>query len=569
MTEAERAQRHGFTSTELERMKSSFLRAMEQAYRERDKVKSGGLADELVRHVLVDEPVPGIESEFELTKKHVPGISLDEVNALAGKWLGESNRVITASAPEKEGLEPPSEETIAAVLDRVERADVVPYEDRVADRPLMASAPPVAEIVAESTIDELGVTEWRLDNGVRVVLKPTDFKNDEVLFTAFSPGGHSLVGDDDYVAAMTADAVVTQGGVGPFDLTQLEKLLADKVVSVGPYISELEEGVRGSASPDELELAFQLIHSYITSPRADEQAFASVQQRYRGLIANRLARPEAVYADTITRILSQDHPRRQPWSLELLDDMDLDTSYRIYRERFADASDFTFILVGNFTLDGLRPLVASYLGGLPSTGLDESWRDVGVEAPGRVITETVFKGIEAKSQVAIYFPHGFQWSRQNRFDFRSLASVLRIRLREVLREDEGGTYGVSVRASASKFPRQDSTFSVSFGCDPERVEELVDLVYAEIRALQESGPRPEDVSKVQEQERRLRELQLRENGFWLGALESYLWHGEDPRLILSYEELIEGLRPEAVQAAAQRWVDFDRRVEVVLKPEAQ
>ncbi len=569
LTEAERVQRHGFTPSELERAKSSLARSMEQAYRERDTIKSGAFAAELSRHFLTGEAAPGIAAELELMKRYLPGITIEEVNRVAAEWLTDANRVITVSAPAKAGLEPPSEAAVAAVLARVEGAEIPPYEDRVADQPLMASAPPPTEIVSESFIEELGVAEWRLANGIRVVLKPTDFKKDEMVFTAFSPGGHSLVPDEEYVAAMTADSVVAQGGVGAFNLNQLTKLLADKVVRVRPYISELEEGLTGGASPDDLELMFQLIHLYMTAPRRDAEAFASVQQRYRGLIENRLAMPEAQFADTVTRLVTQNHPRRRPWTLELLQEMDLDTSYRVYRDRFADASDFTFVLVGTFDVEQLRPLVRSYLGGLPASDRQEMWRDVGVRAPEGVVAETVAKGIEPKSQVSITFPHDFSWSRQNRFDLGAMASVLRIRLREVLREDQGGTYGVAVRASASRVPRQESALSISFGCDPGRVQELTALVHTEIRALQEAGPRTEDIAKVQEQERRRRELDLRENRFWLDALESSLWHDEDPRLILSYDELVEGLTGEAVRGAAQRWIDLERRVEVVLKPESR
>jgi zinc protease len=569
MTEVERVRRYGFTESELERARSTFIRSMEQTYRERDKVKSGALADELVRHFLVDESAPGIEAELELTRKHVPGITLEEVNQLAGQWLTQANRVVTASSPSKEDLEPPSENVISAILERVSAAGVSPYEDRVADRPLMAAAPPAAEIVASSSIEELGVEEWRLSNGIRVVLKPTDFKNDEILFTAFSPGGHSLVSDADYIPALTAESVMLFGGIGDFDLTELQKLLADKVVGVRPYIAELEEGVGGSASPEDIELMFQLIHLYLTAPRAEAEAFTIVKQKYQGLIENRLAQPEAVYTDTITKIMSQDHLRRRPWDPELLEQMNLDSSYRVYRDRFADTSDFTFVFVGNFNSAELRPLVASYLGSLPATDREESWRDVGVRAPEGVIEETVYRGIEAKSRVSIYFSNAFEWSRQNRFDLSAVAGVLRIRLREVLREDEGGTYGVSVGASTQRIPIASSSFRISFGCDPERVDELAGLVYDEILALQANGPRPSDVAKVQEQERRRRELQLRENGFWLGALESYLWHEQDPREILSYLELVDGLTAEAIQASAKRWIDFDRRVEVVLKPEQQ
>ncbi len=569
LTEAERVARYGFTATELERAKSAYLRGMEQAYKERDTVKSGALANEYVRNFLTEEAAPGIAEEFELAKKFVPGVTLDEVNTVAKTWLVDGSRVVTASGPEKEGVAPPSETVIAAVVARVGLADIAPYDDRVADQPLMATIPPPVEIVAEDTIPELGVTQWQLANGVRVVLKPTDFKNDEILFTAFSPGGTSLVADPDYIAAATADTVVLEGGVGPFDLTQLQKLLADKVVTVGPYISELEEGVSGGASPEDLETMFQLISLYFTDPVKSEQAFASVIQKYSGFVENRLARPEAVYADAVSAAVSQNHFRRRPWTGELVAEMDLDTSYAVYQDRFADASDFSFVFVGSFSLETMRPLVQSYLGNLPTTGRQEAWRDIGVEAPPGIIKKVVVKGIEPKSRVSIIFPHDFEWTRQNRYDFGSLSDVLSIRLREEIREDESGTYGVSVRASTARIPRQTSTLSISFGCDPERVDELTALVHQAIRDMQTEGPDPEHVAKIQEQDRRARELQLRENGFWLSSLESYLWNEEDPRLILQFDELVDGLTPDAIQAAAQRWVDLDRYVQVILVPEGE
>ena len=567
LTEAERVRRHGFELTELEREKAAYLRSMEQSYRERDKVPSGALADEYVRLFLEREAAPGIAGELELAEKYLPGIALAEVNALSGQLLASSSRVVAVSAPEKAGLAPPDETAIAAILARVETAEIAPYRDLVADQPLMASLPPPAEIVAEGAIEEIGVTDWRLANGVRVLLKPTDFKNDEILFTAFSPGGTSLVDDRDWVAAMTAGAVILEGGVGPFDLTVLQKMLADKVVGVGPSISELEEGMSGRASPEDLETMLQLVTLYFTEPRPSEQAFASVKERYRGMVENRLAQPEAEFSDAVTRLLTQDHLRRQPWSLELLEKMDLETSARIYRDRFADASDFTFIFVGSFSLDGIRPLIQRYLGNLPATGRQETWRDVGVRSPEGVVEEIVARGIEPKSRVSIVFPHDFEWSRSNRFELMSVADVLRIRLRELIREDEGGTYGVSVRASAERVPRQTARVSVSFGCDPDRVDELKALVYQEVRRLQTVGPDAEHVDKVQQQDRRQREVQLRENGFWLAELESSLWNDEDPRLILDYDTLVDSLTPESIRAAAARWVDLDRHVEVVLVPE--
>ncbi len=568
-TEAERVRRHGFAASELQREKAVLERAMEQRYRERDTQKSASLAAACVREYLSGEAAPGIAAEVELGTRLLPGITLDEVNGLADDWPAADNRVITASAPAKEGLEPPSEAVISRVLEQVAARQIAPYEDRVATTPLLAAEPEPGVIVEESTIPELGVTQWRLGNGVRVVLKPTDFKKDEIVFTAFSPGGTSLTPDADHVPATTAASLIIQSGVGNLDLTRLHKLLADKAVSVQPYISELEEGFRGGASPEDAELLFQLVYLYATAPRASEEAFASVKQRRLGLIENRLARPDAEFWDTITRLLTQDHPRRRPWTAELVDEMDLERSYEIYRERFADLSDFTFVFVGTFQPDDLRPLVRRYLATLPATGRHEQWRDVGVRAPDGAVEETVRRGLEPRSEVAIVFTDDLDWSRQSRFAVGAMAAVLRIRLRELLREDDGGTYGVAVRASADRFPRPEMRLGISFSCDPARVDELTDAVYDDIRALQEQGPSATTVAKVQEQERRSREVRLRENSFWLGSLAWYLWHGEDPRQILEFGDLIDALTPAAVSEAARRWIDLDRHVQVVLLPDPE
>ncbi len=568
-TEAERVRRHGFAASELKREKAVLARAMEQWYRERDTQKSASLAAACVREYLSGEAEPGVVAEVELGTRLLPGITLEEVNALAVEWLAPHDRVITASAPAKEGLEPPSEAVISGVLERVSARQIAPYEDRVATTPLLAAEPEPGLILEESTIPELGVTQWRLANGVRVVLKPTDFKKDQIVFTAFSPGGTSLTADADYVAAMTAASLIIQSGVGDLDLTRLHKLLADKAVSVRPYISELEEGFKGAASPEDAELLFQLIYLYATAPRASEEAFASVKQRQLGLIENRLARPDTEFWDTTTRLLTQDHPRRRPWTTEMIDEMDLGRSFEIYQDRFADLSDFTFVFVGSFQLDDLRPLVRRYLATLPATGRREQWRDVGVSAPDGAIEETVSRGLEPRSEVAIVFTHDLDWNRRNRFTVGAMAAVLRIRLRERLREDEGGTYGVAVRASADRFPRSETRLGISFSCDPARVHELTDAVFRDIRALQEQGPSAATLTKVQEQQRRSREVQLRENSFWVGSLAWHLWHGEDPRQILDFDDLVDGLTPAAVREAAVRWIDLDRHVQVVLMPDRE
>ncbi len=568
LTESARVRQFGFTRSELEREKKDVLRGMEQAYRERDKSQSGGFASEYVRHFLTGEPIPGIEKEYALYQELVPAIELGEVNALASEWTSTRNRVITVNAPEKEGLEVPDEEDLLAVFARVDQKEITPYEDAVSDEPLVAQVPEPAAIVERGEILEIGVIRWVLANGVRVFLKPTDFKNDEILFTSYSPGGHSLVPDQDYVAAMTASSVVGEGGVAGFNQIKLQKKMAGKVVGVSPWIGGLEEGISGSASPEDMGTMFELIYAYFTSPRQDSTAFQAYQTRVKGFIQNRSAAPGAAFVDTIQVTMAQYHFRARPWSTALLDEMDLETSMAVYQERFADAGDFTFFFVGNFTLEGIEPLVRTYLGGLPSSGRQENWKDVGIEAPQGVVEKRVYRGIEPRSQSQLIFTGPFEYDGwRNNFEFDAMTTVLQIKLREVLREDLAGTYGVRVGGSVSQFPDQEYHINLGFGCDPERVEELTRVIFTQIDSLRNFGTTDLYINKVKEMRKRKREVDLKENGFWINVLKWTDSQGIDPRLLLEYPELVDSLTSEAVQAAAKRYFNMDNYVRVVLYPE--
>jgi zinc protease len=568
LTEGARVAQHGFTETELDRAKAELLRGMEQAYAEREKTNSGAYASEYVRAYLYEEPIPGIAYEFDLYKRFIPGIQVDEVNRLAGEWIVDRNRVVMANAPVKEGVKIPTDEELAAVFAAAAATDVAAYEDAVADAPLVANVPEPAAIVESELIEEVGITRWVLANGVVVLLKPTDFKDDEILMRAYSPGGTSLAPDDDYLAAATAASIVGQSGAGAFNLVDLQKVLAGKAVRVSPFVGSLSEGFSGSVSPQDVETLFQLTYLYISEPRRDEEAFMSWRTRMEGFLANRSADPTAAFFDTLSVTMSQYHPRSRPPSVErYATETNLDVSYAFYRDRFADASDFTFSFVGTFDLEEIKPLVQTYLGGLPSTGREESWRDVGIHAPSGVIDKTVYRGIEPKSQTRIIFTGPFDWNRTNRHHLASLASVMRIQLREVLREDMGGTYGVGVGGSSTKNPREEYSFSISFGTAPERLEEMVDSVFVVIERLKPDGPTQEDIDKVKEQQRRSNETNLRENGYWIGQINARVSSGGELGDITTYEQYIDALTADDVQAAAQLYLNLEKYVRVSLYPE--
>ena len=567
LEEIERAAQHGFTASELEREKLEVLRRMEQRFAERDKSHSGGFAAEYVGHYLYGGSLLPIEAEYALHQRFLAEITLREVNAAAHEWLQQRNRVVLVNAPETPGVAVPTEAELGAVIHSVRRAPVAAYTEEVSDAPLVPAPPVAGEIVAVDSLPEIGATEWTLSNGVRVLLKPTEFRAEEVLLAARSPGGTSLVPDEDYIPALTATAAVQTGGIGSFDLIELQKRLAGKRVSVGANIGTLQEGISGVASPQDLETMLQLVYLYFTAPRRDSAAFLAYRERARESLRNRSGSPEAVWSDTLQVTLAQNHPRARPPGSAMFDELDLDRSLEIYRDRFADAGDFTFYLVGNFEPDSLRSLIRTWLGGLPSTGRKESWRDVGIEPPRGVVRKQVFRGVEPKSRTQIVFTGPWEWNRDNLYAIRSLAEVLQIRLREHLREELGGTYGVGVSGSGARDPDPRYQFSVGFGAAPERLEELSGVIWEQIDSIKVAGPTEQELTKVREAQRRERQTSLRENSFWISQMLAYDSYDWDPSDILRFEERVTALNAEMIQRAAQQFLNPDNYVQVSLYPE--
>jgi zinc protease len=566
-TEAERVARFGFTESELERQRTNILRGLERALANVASRPSSQLAAEYVRHVTQDEPIPGLEFEYELFERFLPEITLEEVNTLAREWTPDGNRVVMVSAPEKPGLDVPDEAFLAGVIEGVAEAELEPYADTVSDSVLLETLPEPGAVVETSRIEELDVTEWTLSNGIRVVLKPTDFKEDEIVFNAFSPGGTSLAPTEDLVAAQTAAQVVMAGGLGDFSNIELEKVLTGKVASASVGFSSEYETLGGGGSPRDLETLFQLIHMRFTMPREDPQRFAVLQSQLSAMLANQEASPAFAFNRELTSALTQDHPRTRPITAERLDELDLDTSMAFYRERLADAGDFTFVFVGSFDLEAMRPLVERYLASLPGTGRGESWRDVGIEPPGEVVTREVRKGLEPQSQTAIVFTGPFEYAPTQRATLQAMATVLQTRLREVLREELGGTYSVGVSAATSRVPDEDYRVHISFGSAPDRVEGLVDRVFAEIAAFKADGPTGQQVADVRQAMLRSYETGMRQNGYVAQQLVFKYQSGEPPTGLLNAPALYEALSPATVQAAAARYLDMGRYVLVSLFPE--
>ena len=566
LTEAQRIKKFGFTQTELDREKESMLSGIEQAYNERDKTESGDFVDEYVRNFLTGEPAPGIAYEYEIYKQFLPGITLDEINKLAEKWILEKNSVVLVSAPEKKNIKIPSEDELKAVFNKVKNTDLQAYEDKFLNLPLLDKLPVSSNIVSEKKNDDLKITELDLANGVKIILKPTDFKNDEIDFYAFRPGGTSLADSALFISASMSASLVQNSGVGKFDLMQLHKMLSGKVVSVAPFIGEISEGLNGSSSGKDLETMFQLIYLSFTSPRIDTVSFVSFKAKIQNYLLNRGASPEAAFQDTLQVTLGNYNYRRLPWTVNTLDGLDIDQSLNFFKARFADASGFTFVFVGNFDIEKIKPLLETYIGGLPSLSKGEIWKDLKIFPPKGVIEKKVVKGMEPKSRVNIVFSGDYDWNTQNNYDFHSMLEVLNIKLREILREDKGATYGVSVNGSPMKYPEQKYSISISFGCAPENVNDLVKTTFTELDSLKQYKVSDVYINKVKETQKREFEVNTKENKFWLNNLQAYYFYNVDISLLMKYPERVDKFNSETVQKVAQKYFDDNNYVKVVLFP---
>jgi zinc protease len=444
---------------------------------------------------------------------------------------------------------------------------VAAYEDVTPGKPLMAARPAPGKIARTESIEELGVTVWTLSNGARVVVKPTEFQNDEIVLSGFSPGGHSLVRDADWVTGRFAAQVVADGGAGEHSAVALDKLLSGVLVRARPWINELEEGIDGSASPADLETMLQLVHLRMTSPRKDTDAFAAWKAGELEEVRHRDLDPQRAFFEQLQVVGSGGHKRYAPMTPELIEKVDLDRALAIYGERFGDAGDFVFVFVGNVEPATLAPLVETYLASLPSKGRKEKWRDVGVRPPRGKKSVELAKGREPKSSVFLQFHGDANWSWEQEDDLEMLAEVLRIRLREVLREDLGGVYGVGSWGQLTRRPRQRYSYVVTFGCAPENVGKLREAVADVVADIKANGIGADYVAKVKELRRRAYETDVKENSFWVQQLASHYRHGTDPRDIAREATRADRVTSERVQKAAKRYIG-KQVIAAVLNPEA-
>ncbi|MNX51507.1 Peptidase M16 inactive domain protein [compost metagenome] len=469
--------------------------------------------------------------------------------------------------PESEKASLPEESAILKWIAEVKNTEILAYSDNLVDLPLLQEMPKEGKIVKETRIEGLGITELVLGNGIKVVLKPTNFKNDEVLFYAFSPGGNSLYPDQDYQSAVNATTLIASSGLGPFDAKQLPKVLSGKLLNISPYLSERYEGFKGRTVPKDFETAMQLLYLYFTAPKADEAIFNGLVANYKSSLLNRDNIPGLVFADTANAVLGSYHMRRTGPSLAKANQISFKKGFEIYKERFADASDFTFIFTGNFTDSTIRPLLKRYIASLPSIKRKENWKDVGIRTPKGIIRKDIYKGAEDRATVQLVLSGDYNYGAQQNMAMDALQEVLDFRLLDRLRKKESGVYTPDISVSYAKYPVSEFRVGISFGCAPEKVNALIAAAEEEIRTLVKDGITMEELTKFKAEQKLAWETQLKTNAFWNSYLiDTYREH-KDPATLFNYNRLLSDLKPIEVQNAAKQYLTLKNYITFVLYPE--
>ena len=565
--ETARVKRFGFTTTEIDRAKQSYMSGMDAAMKERSKIRSDSYVKEYLNNFLKGEATPGIDLNFKIVQKTLLLITSDDLNKVAREYIRNDNRDIILMAPDKDKETLPSEVTVVAWLKEVEAEELKPYQDAVSTKPLLTRAPASGQIISEEKNAALNITTLTLSNGVKVVLKPTDYKNNQILFNAFSAGGTSLYADADFQSANNACGVISSFGAGNYNAIELGKYLSGKQFAVQPFIAERNQGLSGTSTPKDLESAFQLIYAYLTEPRKDQEQFDNIIQRSRAILANRGNDPATVYSDSVSAILGSYNLRRTGPTVSKLMQVNLDRAFAIYKERFADASGMTFTMVGNIDMAMIKPLLEKYIAALPSTNSHEHAKDLGILPPAGIIERNIYKGTEPKATVQLFYTGDFTYNNQEKKQLEALKEVLQIRLLERLREDESGVYTPSASTGFSKQPHPRYSFAISFGCAPQNVEKLVASALDEVNKLRTAGPPQVNIDKYKAEDERSHETAVKSNGWWLGYLSMQLQDGAPLDQLNSYEATLQKITPERLKKTAQKYLSGKNYIRLVLLPE--
>ena len=558
--EIERARQFGFTAGEYSRARADYLRGLESAYNERNKTRTASYVQEYVRHFIDNEPIPGIENEYAIMNQLAPNIPIEAINQTVKQLIGEKNIVLGVFCPDKESMKYPTEAELKGCLDKVKAEKLEAYVDKVSNEPLMKNKPQPGKVV-KSEQGAFGSKVLTLSNGVRVILKPTDYKADEIQMRAFSAGGTSLFKDEDVLQFNLMNEVVILGGLGNFNSVDLDKVLAGKMASVVPNVWTLGEELKGACSPKDLETMLQLAYLRFTAPRQDKDAFASFIARNKAAMANMNADPNTAFSDSIKVAVYNNNPRVLSLKPEMLDNVDYDKIMALYKDRFAEAGDFTFVFVGNIDEKTATPLIEQYLGGLPTIGRKENYRDNHVDMRKGLYNNDFIRSMETAKSSVFMVAHGdVKFTHKNILMMNIMGQLLDILYTQTVREEAGGTYGVSCFGSVTNLPKEEGTFQIMFETDPAKRPEMVKLIRQGIQQYIKEGPKAEDLAKVKEYMLKTHQQNQKENSYWNNVLYNYYWTNLDTST--NYKETLNSITLNDLMKFAKDFFGQKNMIEV-------
>lgn len=565
----EKIRRYGFTNAELERVKAETLSAYEKSYNERNSTRNITYVQECKNHFLDGEVMPGVEWEYDAIKQILPNLNINDVNTVAQALITDNNVIVSIQAPDNVQL--PSEQEIRDGLKQMSSLQIEAPQEETMRTTLVEKEPKTGKIKKVLHNDILGTTEWTLSNGVRVILKPTTFKQDEIRFSAFSYGGTSLISNlSDLPSASLATDIVAYSGLGDFSYNDLQKALAGKHVSLAPSIGQLSESMSGTSTIKDLETLLQLNYLYFTSPRRDEDAFKTLISLLETSLENKQQSPQSIWYDSINIMASNYSPRTVIWTKEKLQDVDLDRALTIYQQRFANPADFTFTFTGCINPDDkdFQKLVCKWLGGMKTSKARENFADNNERAPKGVQKNYFSWRMQTRtaSNYIQYTSYDIPYTMANRFNMIAIGRILDIRYLESIREQEGGSYGVGVQGSLGRNPVPCAELFMMFDTDPLRQEHLISIIHKEIETIINDGPLAEDLDKVKKSFLKDYEEDIETNGYWSSTiLPRYYRYGEN--YITSYQDAVQGITAETIQQTLKKLVGSGNMFEVVMTPE--
>ncbi len=563
LREMERARKFGFTESEYARARAEHLRYLESAFNERDKQKNDAYVNQYVRNFLDNEPIPGIENQYAIINQVAPHIKVEMLNQMMQGLMTDSNQVVAIFAPDKEGIQLPTKEAVAALIKQVEGEELTAYVDKVSDEPLMAEMPKGGKIVSQKNYPLFDATELVLSNGVKVILKKTDFKADEILMGSTSPGGTSVFPDSDIINIQELNEVMGISKLGNFTRVDLNKVLAGKKASASANVRNLEESITGSCSPKDLETMLQLAYLSCTSLSKDEDAFTSLKNRMKASLQNMELNPQVAFSDSIQAAVYGKHPRALRMKANMVDQIDYDKIMAMYHDRFKDVSDFTFYLVGNIDIDKDKDLIAGYLGALPATHRKETFKDNKLYMrQGTYKNEFVKEQETPKASVLVLYNGVCNYDLKSNILMSMTSQILDLVYTEKVREDEGGSYGVYVGGSIEKFPKTFGYLQIVFDTAPEKKDKLMSIIFNEAQNLAKNGPSAENMNKVKEFMLKKHSENLKENSYWLHAIDEYTITGMD--IAKDYDAIVNSITAKDVQQFANDLLKQKNELEVTM-----